>query len=244
VSRVVFPKILITTPIYDGKDYCLRDFIDNARQIQRSTPNSHLLLVDNSATDSYVRKCRRQYRDISFAHVNRGRNSRDAICNSMNYARHHAIRYNYDYIMVLEEDLFPPKNVALLLYRHAKPVVGATYFISSMINGKLVSAPCIFTNSVDEKTRQGGTRLINAKEWNTIISKPGLHRVHGMGLGCTLIDKEIFARFPFWNSRVHDGKHHDVYFYMDLNNNNIPVYVDTSLVVEHRPSDWKDVKDK
>lgn len=239
----MFPKILIVTPTYEGKDYVLPSFLENIKKVLLATPNSHLIVVDNSPTDSYLRSCRRKYRGVSFAHVKRGSNSRDAITNSMNYARHYAIRYGYEYIMVVEVDVFPPPTIALKLYSYAKRVVGATYFLTAFKDGVEHKIPCIFVNDVDKKTGLGGTRLITPKEWDAIRGK-GVVRCHGMGLGCTLISKEIFELFPFWNSKIHDGKHHDVYFYADLNNANIPVFVDTATIIEHRPSRWDDVKDK
>jgi GT2 family glycosyltransferase len=68
--------------------------------------------------------------------------------------------------------------------------------------------------------------------------------VHGMGIGCTLIRRDIFNTYMFWYDERFSEKHSDVYFYMELQNKGIPVYLDTNIIIEHYPSKWEDVKDK
>lgn len=237
------PKILIVTPVYDAKDYCLDAFVKNIEEVIKKTPGSRLLIVDNSKGTSYLSKLRKRYPQHTVMHVDRGPNSRVAICNSMNYARHYAIRYDYDYMLVTESDLFPPADVALKLWSHQKAVVGCYYEIGFFDKPGNPRRPCVFILDYKQDSGLWGSRGITPEEGQKILGK-GLVQVHGMGLGCTLIRRDIIERYPFWTNKLFDNKHHDVYFYLDLHNDKIPVYIDTKLFVFHDNSEWADVKDR
>ncbi len=60
----------------------------------------------------------------------------------------------------------------------------------------------------------------------------------------TDVDWDIVKRYPFWCDSRFDNKHADVYFYMNLHNDGIAVYVDTDFNIRHEPSDWHKVSDR
>jgi hypothetical protein len=188
--------------------------------------------------------------------VSRGRNSRDALANAANYLRKRAIDGGYDYLLMLECDIFPQADIIEKLLKNANPgslilqegcrVVGAPYHIT---DGKTTHL-CVFMPERNEATGLVGTKMIGVGKENEFLYR-GLQRVHGMGVGCTLIHKSILEKFSFWYSELDDDrmknvahkKHPDVYFYLDLHNAQIPVFCDTDSYVVHKPSDWKLVKD-
>ena len=112
----------------------------------------------------------------------------------------------------------------------------------AIITDSKLRMPCVF---FIEKLniKEFGTRLIKPHEVKDYYLK-GLRRVHGMGLGCTLIKKDILQNHIFWYDERDALKHSDVYFYMELNNENFPVFLDTNIVIPHFPSKWSDVKDR
>ena len=100
--------------------------------------------------------------------------------------------------------------------------------------------PCIFFLNPPN-----ATRLIKLQEVGGFIGR-GLKQVHGVGFGSTLISKSIVEKYVFWyDERLgNSNKHSDVYFYMELHNSGVPVFIDTDVLIEHRPSQWSDVIDR
>jgi len=237
-----YPKVLVGTPTYEGKEYCREQFVNCIKQIDY--PNFHWVLVDNTKKPTYFHKLRRLY-PRNVARVPRGKNSRDALANESNYLRNKVIEEGYDYLLMVESDLFPPPDVVWRLLRHGKQVVGLPYEIGTAPNRGL----CAFV--IEEKKPQvWGTRRVNREEERKLLDGE-LHKIHGMGVGCVLISRDIVERFPFWYSSLDDErmkdehvrKHPDVYFYLDLHNNSIRVWLDTSVLVHHQNSNWFGVDD-
>ena len=187
----------------------------------------------------------------------------------MNLGRQLFLDGGYHYMLVLESDLFPEEDCLRRLMSHQKPVVGSYYLLGhkadtikykntvgmyrrGLINYDTLNVltkdlvpevPCLFVLDKTKGNAAGiGTRILTIQEGVSIFGT-GLRMIHGCGLGCTLIRREIVERFPFWTDNTLDNKHHDVYFYLDLHNARIPVFVDTDVLVKHKPSRWDDVKD-
>lgn len=231
-----YPKVLVGITTYENKDYIFHYCYNAVSNFDY--PNYEIIVVDNSKTRSYVDKLRRKgYEKIH--KIARAKNSRDSIADSQNYIRRYFLQGDYDYLLLVESDLIPTKEAITLLINHEKPIVGATYFIGT---GK-ITLPCIFFLDYKKEQASMGTRLITSQEWPTFLNT-GLRKVHGIGFGCTLFRRDIIERFAFWTDERFDNKHSDVYFYMEMQNNNIPVHIDTNYVIRHYPSDWKDVKDR
>lgn len=236
-----YPKVLVFTPTYEGKEYCRKRFIENLNRI--SYPNWDFLLVDNSKSPNYARKLRRE--GLKVTRTPRGANSREALAASQNYARKFMLENDYDYLLLLESDLFPPADIIWRLLKHAKRVVGA-YYLIGQTSQEEVGWPCVFVTekASPDAVHPARTRLINSEEWAEMKMLGGLHEVHGMGVGCTLVTRQIIEDYPWWTDNRFDNKHSDVYFYMKLWNDKIPVYVDFDTQVEHQPSKWDDVIDR
>jgi hypothetical protein len=236
-----FPRVLVGTPIYDKKDYCRKQFVELVKKLDY--PNFFWALVDNTAKPAYFHKLRREHPGHVFR-VPRGNNSRDALANASNFLRRKALDEGYEYLLMLESDVFPPVDVIWRLLRHGKAVVGGVYEIGDGASRR----PCLFQTVA--KLGVMGTELIPPEKWHEYRNR-GLKQVHGMGVGCTLIHRSILERFPFWYSSADDErmkgesqrKHPDVYFYLDLHNAGICVYADTDVFCHHENSDWLKVVD-
>jgi glycosyltransferase involved in cell wall biosynthesis len=231
-----YPKVLIAIPTYEGKNYIFPKCYEAVKAF--TYPNYELIVIDNSPTVDYYLKAKRAgYKE--FIHVPRGGNSRQALCNAQNYARQKAIDEGFDYLLFVESDLIPPRDSVENLIKWAKPVVGSLYFIGT--HG--VQVPCLFIKEYKEDVLAMGTRLLRKEEIPDYINK-GLKPIHGTGLGCTLIRIDVVKKYRFWYDERFDNKHSDVYWYMDLDNNGVPVFVDTDRIIPHYPSSWDLVKDR
>ena len=244
----LFPKVLVAIPTYEGKDYMLHNCFAAVKKF--TYPNFEVIIIDNSRNINYYTKLMRLgYKSNVIKRVPRGDNSRQALCNAQNYARNKAITENFDYLLFVESDLLPQPNIIELLLSHAKKVVGSLYYI-----GTDIKVPCIFLKEYKKEHMANGTRLVGTKiqDGKKVLDQEevsqyvghGLKQVHGLGLGTTLISRDIFVQFPFWHDERFVDKHSDVYFYMDLDNAHIEVFVDTDIITPHYQSNWKDVKDR
>jgi len=259
------PKVLIGTPIYNKKDYCLEKHLEHVRKINYT--NYEQVFFDNSKSSKYYYKLKSK--GLKVIRVPRGSNSRVAVANSMNAMRQYIKEHDYDYVLVLESDLFPDPEIINRLLQHNKEVVGSYYLLGldedelkyrSLVKdytehkisseelkqktkGLLIKVPCIFITDVKKDTNFKGTRIIGRKEGIEIF-RTGLRQVHGCGLGATLISRRIFLRFPFYFDSRYESKHPDVYFFADLSDAGIPVYVDTNFNIPHQPSSWDKVRDR
>jgi hypothetical protein len=236
-----YPKVLVGAPTYEGKEYSRDAYVKNIQNLDY--PNYRWCLVDNTKHGRYFSKLRRLH-PANVARVPRGENSRDGIANSMNYLRRKALDEDYDYLMVVESDLFPEPETLRRLLLHNKPVVGHPYYIGFGADKHL----CVFV--VEQKGALHGTRALTPQESQTFCDG-SLKQVHGMGVGCVLIHRDILAKYPFWYSKIDNlrlqpgetPKHPDVYFYLDLWNDGVPVMCDTSYVVPHDNVSWHLVDD-
>lgn len=232
-----WPKVLVAAPTYDGKDYVFHRWLKHVKSL--TYPNYDVLVVDNSKGKTYVNKLKRRgVRNV--VHVRRGKNSREAVARASNYIMQKVLRGGYDYWMSIETDVFPPKDVIQRLMRHNVPVVGTIYEIGYHNSKNQPRRPCLFKTV----TGENGTKTINLppEEGYKYVNN-GLQKIHGTGLGCTLIKRwllEFIGGF-WWDDRW--LKHPDVYFFMDVHNAGIQAYVDGNIVCPHYNSRWDDVKD-
>lgn len=229
------PKVLVFTPVYEKKDYCFDKFMSNAKKL--TYPNFDHIIIDNSKTkDYYTSLKRRGYKNVY--HIERGNNTREALARAENFARKKAIEGGYDYLFSLESDILCPPEIIETLMSHRKKVVTGLYMIG--VNG--VSIPCITVPEFSDKLQALGTRLLKREEIPK-YQNAGLAQVHTGGLGCALIHRDIFTKYVFRYDPRYQS-HSDVYFFSDLWNDQVPIYVDTDMYCDHDNSDWALVEDK
>lgn len=237
------PKVMIGIVTYDGKDYIWDEFIANVRKL--NYPNVDIVVVDNTATKKYYSKLKRSLTQPNerVIHVQRGLNSREAQSKSLNKLREVFLKGDYEYFMSIESDLIPPVDIIERLMSHGKPVVGAMYLIGHTWSETQPPRPCLFATKPNKEGTGHDTYNIPAHEgWHYFGT--GLRLVHGCGIGCTLMRRNILENFKFWwTMEGNVPKHSDVLFYMDLNNRRIQIYVDADIYIPHFRSNWDDVKD-
>lgn len=236
------PKVLVATVTYEGKDYVWEKYLSNIKSLEYD--NYDFLVVDNTRRTKYYKKLLKY--GVTALHSPRGENSRTALVNSYNMIRDYMLARDYDYLLIVESDLIPPVDIIQRLLKHDKEVVGCIYYIGYHYDTKEPPRPCLF--SVRKKADGKGFETFNIDSANgKFMYGNGVVRIHGCGLGTTLIKRSIVQDFPFWYypSTPEDPaiKHCDVIFYMDLHNARKEVFVDTDIIIPHFNSDWRLVKD-
>jgi len=232
-----YPKVLVGITIYDGKEYIWKKFYENLQKL--SYPNYDILVVDNSHNGKFAKKLKRQ--NVNIVHIERATTSREALADSQNYIWEKVLSEDYDYLMFIESDLIPPRDIIERLMRHNVSVVGSMYYIGHAGSIHEPPRPCLFELEQKQDGSLGTTNLHPDKGWN--MFGKGLQKIHGCGFGSTLIHKNVLQKVRFWHDLGTPIKHSDVLFYMDLLNKGYTVYVDTDIIIPHYNSDWKLVKD-
>jgi len=224
------PKILLSCPIYDGKEYITERYLKRIKEL--TYDNYDILLVDTSKTTDFAKKLKEK--GFNVIKLKYEENSKIALCNARNYIREYVLNNNYDYFFSLEQDLIPPKDIIEQLLSHNKEVVGGWYYI------------CQFPN----------TRPCLSREWTMIdmkftpkppimeeLGQTELMKVFLGSFGCCLIRRDVLEKISF-KILLTFPHHDDTWFYFDCDKNKIGVYIDTNLLIPHfQDYKWKDIFD-
>ncbi len=222
------PRILICTPHNEVKNYCIEDFLRKVTNL--SYTNYDILFADNSKTHDNTRKLMKS--GINCVHVKpKLKDNQQYIADSQELLRDAVLRGKYDYMLMLESDVFPPVDIIERLLMHKKNIVGASYFIDHGHDSHLMLQQM-------EESGEFLRHTMNVKNGYDILHADGkLKKVYACGFGCLLVHKSILKKMKFrWNKGA--DAHSDSFFFADLDAGRIPVYLDTAILCEHRNESW------
>jgi len=228
------PKILIGTPTYEGKNYCLKEFVDNVRSFTYPKKYVDFVIFDNSNTPNNAKYISKElgvkviWKDYS-----------DMTAIQKLYFTHeeirlYAINNKYDYLLHLESDLFPPEDVIEQLLWTKKDIVGVPYQLYGGGQRRVV------TTAYNEREmfpdHYIGGLNIGFIQHHYFDGK--VKRCTTNGIGCTLFKVKTIANVPF---RYVEGEDiaPDTWFTQDLMYMKLPYYVHTGLLAFHwNTDDW------
>ncbi|MBI2105460.1 hypothetical protein HYT56_01320 [Candidatus Woesearchaeota archaeon] len=228
-------RILVGCPTSFHKEYCLKEY---AEAIKKLTYNNYdLLLVDNSEDDNYLEKIKSL--NLPVIKGPYFESARDRIIASRNILRQRVIDENYDYFLSLEQDVLPPADIIERLLQHKKEVMTGVYFANNVIPGEISSKLIPLVYILEDKKTLSMRPLNEYELWKN----QGLMQVVSAGLGCVLISKKVLEKIEF---RYELNSFDDRWFFLDLYNQKIPAYADTSIKCKHliynRPYPWSKIK--
>jgi hypothetical protein len=161
---------------------------------------------------------------------------------------------DFDYLLTVESDLFPQRDQLDRLLMHDQAAVGSFYWLTlgqdkgSFQPNVMVAEPKIprgySLKMLGREVDENGEVSVDYDYVESFLNT-GLRRCGGMGFGCTLLHRSVIEAFPklqHVNFGERNKKHVDTWFYYQLVNNDIKVYVDTDTVVPHWPNAWTDEK--
>lgn len=239
----LYPKVLLAAPTSQEKDYCFNDWAAMVKAIDY--PNLDLLLVDNTGNLNYKKKLK----DAGFNVIHQPRKPKEFptsfVCNSMNAIRQYVLKYNYDYLFILETDVFIQPTLLKEMVREQLPVQNVAYFVD-YIDGRV---PCIQTFDHARRNMKMATKsMTNQLFTGQIIPFIDFHitdniTLIGSGYGCTLIDTEVlkYVKFritPEEDKKIQKHTFPDTHFHLDLWKLGIANYLNTKHIAEHRNSQW------
>jgi len=231
-------KVLIGCPTSFHKEYCLNEFIQGLRDL---TYNNHeILFVDNSENYDYRQKIESYNFKVLKGPWDESPIKR--ISKSRNVLIDYALKNNFDYLFLLDQDVIPPRDAIERFLSWNKKALCGIYF-NTIINEykQKVLIPGVFKvieNSEDEEGLPS-MRILSDDE---IFSK-SLLKVVSCGGGCLFLHKDIINKVRF---RENLERCEDRWFCIDLYKNKIDLYCDSSIICKHfilnRSYKWKEGK--
>ena len=231
-----FPKVLVCAPQHESKDYCFDKWAERVKNL--TYPNYEVLLADNSPDKEYLKKIKSHGFKTTFI-KDKGKGIISKMAEAHESCREYALRNNFDYMLHLETDVFPPFDVIERLMAHKKNVISAVYDIFQGKERKLMVM-------LDEQTH----RFVRGYRTNKYIEQEEplffdgkVKKVFHAGLGCILIKANVLEKFNFRAVKGLDY-HPDSHFANDLYQQNIAIYADPTIYCTHMNTTWLTFKDK
>lgn len=235
-------KVLVACPISEHKEYCSDFFINQLKTFDYS--NYDILLVDNSNGFQFRNRIKEQ--GINVIHKQRKNKApNEFILESMNTIRDYFLKGDYDFLFILESDVFVSKDTISYMVAFNLPVHNITYSVT--VNG--VRRLCLQTRN----SLIGGSRLLSPELSNEVMTgevKPfkdyvldGDTTLIASGYGCTMIMREVIQYVKFRIDKTNDQitKQHtfpDSFFHADLDTLGIANYLNTERIAQHYNSTW------
>jgi len=223
------PKVLVFAPISEVKDYCMPQWLERISNL--SYPNYHIFLMDNSEDRNFFKKYADSYPQIDYSWYSpKGLRSQDFITMCQEKGRQYAINGNFDYIMSIECDVFPPLNVIEELLQTKSDVASGIYNWGFGIERKpLLQVAEHFDTHFESRNMD----FDEAYSFLDGKNKP----VFNAGIGCALISSKVFRKLPF-RSEPNSNAHSDSWFSMDCFLYNFSFVVNTNVICEHINQSW------
>jgi len=227
-KEIMQQKILVGCPTSDYHGYCLQEYTQAVKSL--TYPNYDVLLVDNSKDDSYLKKLKSLDLSAMKGHWYEG--AKDRIVSSRNILRKQAIQQGYDFLLSLEQDIIPPKDIIERLLHNNKDIVSAVYFMP--YNNTLT--PMLGVNQGKEK--------YSYLSFEQVDKSSEVININYVGLGAILISKRVLEKIKF---RI-DKKpgFDDWWFCKDAEREGFKIYADLSVKCKHllnnRPWSWTNIK--
>ncbi len=228
----MLPKVLVGAPVNERKDYCTQEYLDNLKRL--TYPNKEFYFVDNSRDyrwhiDAIIN------REFECEHLKiRSKRNQEYICESQNILRKKTLEENFDFLMFIEQDLFPEPTIIEQLLSYNTQVASAKYFIGQGENTRLLEL------ETEEKVFETITNR-NIPHEESYFNYPENSTSTQSGYGCCLIHRSILEQYPFHVSQD-DNSHSDTYFALDLYSAGIEI-TQHPIIVRHHNSSWNQIMD-
>lgn len=244
------PRVLIGVVTASQKDYCVDDF---KRQLKSFTYDKYdVFVVDNSEDKSHIEV----FKDFNVVHSSRFKENgnpkagNQMLADCQNEIRAKFLEGGYEYLFILESDVFVDKDFIQYAISFEAPVYTVQYPVKVRYN---VPTPCVQYLHV---LRHKGINKIFS---NSLMLPPSIYfpaevkpithfkigdkmMLTHTGLGCTMIRQDVVKYLPFRIDEKNDQKtgkmtFSDTFFYTDCLMKKIEVLYDNRYICEHK-KEW------
>ena len=216
-------KVLVTAPLCEWYDYCWDEFSNRVKEL--TYENYDLFFTENSSTNNFFEKVKSQGFDvIKTEHLHR---IRDMVTRDHNIIRDKVLDGGYDYLLILDQDVIPPRDVIEKLMKHDKDIISGLYFGHHDINGeaKVMPFAWVFSKEINDWNNTG--YLIEKEIWEEQLLK-----IAFAGMGCILIKREVLEKINFRYLLEMDAWD-DRWLGVDVWANGFEYYLDNSVKCKH-----------
>lgn len=226
-----FPKVVVCTPTYDGKNYCFDKFIEQYNNL--TYPNKVLFIVDNSKNRDNYKKISKL--GIKCHYLNpKGYPVKKILAESHEICRQFALNCNADYMLHLESDVFcQERDIIERLILHKKPVINCVYPIRTGIERELN----IMLVNEDDNVLHPHRKVFNVRDNYVNFIDGSVKRCFSAGLGICFIHESVLKKVKFRYYKNNEMLP-DFIFANDLWDLGIGNYVDTSVYCKHENTEW------
>lgn len=212
-------KILIGTIFSDVKDYVIRDWFRNVCRFTH--PGFDVCAIDNSKDKKYHKKVFHSFMEhvpgspvrsltVNHCKVNH-KQSHVFMALSSQELRAHFLAHDYDWLLYLECDVFPPLDILERLLAYKKQIISAMYFVGD----KDWSQPMCgdVHHFINNKPHMYVKDFLEGYYSIDEVTSP--QEVVNPGLGCILLYKDLIQQVPFRYDSTFTV-HNDTTFAKDL----------------------------
>ncbi len=196
-GSVLNSKVLVGVPTYPGHDFCREEFVSRLREI--SAPENTLVIWNGINPKGFD-----GFDVVDYTPPESYRNI-DMLCAKQNMMRERALKEGYDYLLVLESDIIPPKDVIPRLLKYRKDLLAAMYFI----RGKQeIVFDIRHFEYIQAKAKEAGIDNLAMAHYVREAAIPafwGLHRSSIAGLECPKLHYRLWT-LEDWINGINNGQ--------------------------------------
>jgi len=211
----MLPKILLASPTARVKDYAFSRWSEQSFNLSYAHYSTYMV---NNSDLSYSDKIREVGIECDTVEGGNG-----FLVRSQNLIRDKVLKGNYDYLLMLESDVFVRKDIIEYMLSFGKQVMNITYFIDLERHND--STLCLQYTHKGKGWAKSYPIYHDVKDGD--LANEGLSHA---GLGCTLIHRSVLERVEF---RAKRGIFADSFFHLDVNKLGIPNHVTLDYIAEH-----------
>ncbi len=239
------PKVLVGCPTYKGMKYCIDKFLDRVRDLTYS--NYETLMVDNSKDGEYFSELKKERGIKVVKDECQEESGMKRVISSRNRIIEYALENNCDYILMLDQDVIPPKEVITELSNCKKDIVSALYYNYFKSSGKIKILPCVWM-PISQKEFEKMRKQINfpetAKSHESLrrhltieeAQSEKLFKVLIPAAGCLLLSRKVFEKVRYGlvdMTGIKADTSEDIYFFKKVREQGFESYCYTKIVCDH-----------
>lgn len=234
------PLVLVACPTYEGCGYCLDKFAERIKEL--TYPNYNILIVDNSEGDEYYNKIKEK--GIQVIKGPRFNEPVRTITNSRNLIIDFAIRNGYDYLLNMDQDVIPPKNIIEELMGRDKDIVSGVYYGYFRSGGKLKYLPiayrCLTKEEFEEIQNDLPPFIKSCEDIKRNLTEDEVNSGEVLEVkipcnGCMLVKRKVFEKvnYDLLDMPEISKTSDDIHFCENAKQKGFKLYVYTKIKCDH-----------